>query len=52
MLESNLIAGNQPFPQPLDQLTYGMSITDACLGWETTADLLREAHRHLGPRGE
>ncbi len=48
MLESNLISGNQPFPQPLDQLTYGMSITDACLDWETTADLLREAHQRLG----
>ncbi|MEM6912304.1 MAG: 3-deoxy-7-phosphoheptulonate synthase [Verrucomicrobiota bacterium] len=43
MLESNLVEGNQPFPQAPEQLTYGQSITDACLDWETTADLLREA---------
>lgn len=42
MLESNLVAGNQPFPQPLDQLTYGMSITDACLGWEESEQVLEQ----------
>ena len=36
MLESNLIAGAQKFPQPLDQLVYGKSITDSCIDWETT----------------
>ncbi|MEO8614001.1 MAG: 3-deoxy-7-phosphoheptulonate synthase [Luteolibacter sp.] len=36
MLESNLVAGAQRFPQPLDQLVYGQSITDACIDWETT----------------
>ncbi len=36
MLESNLVAGAQKFPQPLDQLVYGQSITDACIDWETT----------------
>ncbi len=40
MLESNLIAGAQKFPQPLDQLVYGQSITDACIDWETTVQLL------------
>ncbi|MES2595931.1 MAG: 3-deoxy-7-phosphoheptulonate synthase [Verrucomicrobiota bacterium] len=48
MLESNLVAGNQKFPQPLDQLTRGQSITDACIDWETTESLLRETHRVLG----
>ncbi|MGC9452056.1 MAG: 3-deoxy-7-phosphoheptulonate synthase [Oceanipulchritudo sp.] len=43
MLESNLVAGSQKFPQPLDQLTYGQSITDGCIGWEETAALLRES---------
>jgi 3-deoxy-7-phosphoheptulonate synthase len=40
MLESNLIAGAQKFPQPLDQLIYGQSITDACIDWETTVQLM------------
>ena len=36
MVESNLGAGNQAFPQPLDRLKYGVSITDACIDWPTT----------------
>ena len=36
MLESNLVGGAQKFPQPLDELVYGQSITDACIDWETT----------------
>ena len=47
MLESNLVGGNQKFPQPLDQLVRGQSITDACIDWDTTEELLREAHRLL-----
>jgi 3-deoxy-7-phosphoheptulonate synthase len=43
MLESNLVAGSQGFPQPLAALTYGQSITDACIDWPTTEALLREA---------
>jgi 3-deoxy-7-phosphoheptulonate synthase len=41
MLESNLNEGNQPFPQEPAKLRYGVSITDACLGWEATERLLR-----------
>lgn len=40
MLESNLHYGNQPLPQDLSQLRYGVSITDPCIGWETTEQLL------------
>jgi 3-deoxy-7-phosphoheptulonate synthase len=40
MLESNLVAGAQKFPQPLDQLVYGQSITDACIDWDTTVAAL------------
>ena len=47
MLESNLVAGNQSFPRPLDELTYGQSITDQCIDWETTVGLLREARTAL-----
>jgi 3-deoxy-7-phosphoheptulonate synthase len=42
MVESYLQEGNQPFPvkNPSD-LRYGVSITDACMGWEATARILR-----------
>ncbi len=47
MLESHLVAGNQAFPQPLENLTYGQSITDKCIDWETTVELIRETHAAL-----
>ncbi|GAB1490208.1 3-deoxy-7-phosphoheptulonate synthase [Opitutaceae bacterium] len=50
MVESNLCAGNQPFPQPLDKLAYGVSITDGCIDWATTEKLVREIHATLAPR--
>ena len=39
MVESNLVEGAQKLEggQPL---TYGQSITDACIGWEDTEKLL------------
>ncbi len=43
-------AGNQPFPQPKEQLRYGQSITDACIGWADTEALVREIHATLAPR--
>lgn len=43
MIESNLVAGNQPIPKDRAQLKYGCSITDACVDWETTERMLREA---------
>jgi 3-deoxy-7-phosphoheptulonate synthase len=42
MLESNLKAGNQSIPENLDDLEYGVSVTDGCIDWETTATCLRE----------
>ena len=42
MLESNLQPGNQKIPQDLSQLQYGVSITDACIGWKTTEKLIKE----------
>ncbi len=50
MVESNLGAGNQPFPQPLDKLKYGVSITDGCIDWVTTEKMVREIHTALAPR--
>ena len=41
MLESNLAAGAQKFV-PGKSLTYGQSITDACIGWDETEALLTD----------
>lgn len=41
MIESNLVAGKQPFPRPKDELVYGQSITDACIDLPTTEQILR-----------
>ena len=42
MLESFLVSGQQKIvPGHVDQLTYGQSVTDACIDWDTTASLLR-----------
>jgi 3-deoxy-7-phosphoheptulonate synthase len=46
MLESNLVAGAQSFPRPLNELVRGQSITDACIDWPTTEELaLRVAEK-------
>jgi 3-deoxy-7-phosphoheptulonate synthase len=47
MIESNLFAGNQSVPANLADLKYGVSITDACVDWETTERMLRHAHSQL-----
>jgi 3-deoxy-7-phosphoheptulonate synthase len=41
MIESNLVAGAQKL-QKGKSLTYGQSITDACIDWDDTLPLLRE----------
>ena len=41
MLESHLVAGNQKVVEG-QPLTYGQSITDACMNWNDTATLLSE----------
>ena len=46
MLESNLHEGNQPLG-PREQLKYGVSVTDACIGWEQTEELVLWAHERL-----
>ncbi|MFA9499258.1 3-deoxy-7-phosphoheptulonate synthase [Mannheimia sp. E30BD] len=40
MIESNLHAGNQSSELPFEQMKYGVSITDACIDWQTTEELL------------
>jgi 3-deoxy-7-phosphoheptulonate synthase len=48
MLESNLHEGNQPSTLPREEMKYGVSITDACISWETTEELLRNMSNKLG----
>lgn len=47
MIESNIHAGNQKIPDDLSQLQYGVSVTDGCIDWETTAQALRDTHNKL-----
>jgi 3-deoxy-7-phosphoheptulonate synthase len=47
MIESNLKAGNQKIPEDLSQLEYGVSVTDGCIDWDTTAQALRDTHEKL-----
>ncbi|MEO8630682.1 MAG: 3-deoxy-7-phosphoheptulonate synthase, partial [Betaproteobacteria bacterium] len=47
MLESNINAGNQPIPADLGMLKYGVSVTDACIDWKTTEQLLRDTRNKL-----
>lgn len=43
MLESNLFEGQQALGPDPSQLRYGVSITDGCISFDQTADLLRSA---------
>ncbi len=49
MIESNIGAGNQPIPDKLDDLKYGVSITDKCIDWETTEVSLMKMRDSLKP---
>ncbi|TLX73970.1 3-deoxy-7-phosphoheptulonate synthase [Labilibacter sediminis] len=42
MIESNLFFGKQSIPQDLSQLKYGVSVTDECIGWEQTDQILKD----------
>ncbi|WP_300458661.1 3-deoxy-7-phosphoheptulonate synthase [Desulfobacula sp.] len=47
MLESNLFEGNQKCNGDVKTLTYGISITDECISWETTEQLIHCAYDRL-----
>ncbi|HBR1427271.1 TPA: 3-deoxy-7-phosphoheptulonate synthase AroF [Klebsiella quasipneumoniae subsp. similipneumoniae] len=47
MIESNIHEGNQSSEQPREAMKYGVSVTDACISWETTDALLRELDKDL-----
>lgn len=50
MLESNLVEGAQKLPADGDlaKLNYGQSVTDECIGWAKTEELLAEGYDRLG----
>jgi len=50
MIESHLNEGNQKLTTDLDSLEYGKSVTDSCIGWEETEDLLGELARAVQAR--
>lgn len=47
MLESNHVEGSQPILEDHGAMTWGQSVTDPCIGWETTERILREAAERL-----
>ncbi|MCF8108309.1 MAG: 3-deoxy-7-phosphoheptulonate synthase [Desulfohalobiaceae bacterium] len=47
MLESYIHEGNQKYQGDTSALRYGVSITDECMSWETTAELLRSTHKKI-----
>ncbi len=47
MIESNLGWGNQKMTENPNDLKYGVSVTDACIDWETTEKTLREMDQKL-----
>ncbi len=47
MIESYLEGGNQSISADLSKLKYGVSITDKCIDWATTEQILRDAHARL-----
>jgi 3-deoxy-7-phosphoheptulonate synthase len=47
MVESYLEEGNQPLPAKATELRYGVSVTDACVSWDTTERMLRGAAEML-----
>jgi 3-deoxy-7-phosphoheptulonate synthase len=44
MIESNLNAGNQSIPEDLTKLKYGVSVTDKCIDWNETVEILTKAN--------
>jgi len=47
MIESNMHAGAQKLNGNASSLEYGVSVTDACIGWDETEELLTWAYKTL-----
>lgn len=52
MIESNLFEGNQKIADNFDDLKYGVSVTDSCIGWEETEELLNYLYDNTSPSGD
>ncbi|KAA1181127.1 3-deoxy-7-phosphoheptulonate synthase [Photorhabdus heterorhabditis] len=50
MLESHINEGNQSSEQPRSEMKYGVSVTDACINWQTTEAVLRKLHQQISPQ--
>jgi 3-deoxy-7-phosphoheptulonate synthase len=49
MIESHLVEGRQDIGSR-ETMVYGQSVTDACIGWDDTADVLRSLAAHVAQR--
>jgi 3-deoxy-7-phosphoheptulonate synthase len=47
MLESNLYEGNQTIPTQKEQMKYGVSVTDKCISWQKTEEIIMAAYEKL-----
>ncbi|MFM2477667.1 3-deoxy-7-phosphoheptulonate synthase [Celerinatantimonas sp. MCCC 1A17872] len=47
MLESNIHEGNQSSDMPIEELAYGVSVTDACIDWQSTEQVIDEMAHSL-----
>ena len=47
MIESNLVEGNQKIPSDIKKLAYGVSITDECVGWDETEQMMEFSWEHI-----
>ncbi|SHG66027.1 3-deoxy-D-arabinoheptulosonate-7-phosphate synthase [Hydrocarboniphaga daqingensis] len=49
MVESHLVEGRQEIA-PRDRMCYGQSVTDACIGWDDTVEVLRGLAANVAQR--
>ena len=47
MLESNLFSGKQKILDNQDEMEYGISVTDGCIDWEETEDLIKNLAKSI-----
>jgi 3-deoxy-7-phosphoheptulonate synthase len=52
MIESNLYEGSQNLSKDLTELEYGISITDGCIGWNETENIILSAYDRLNANRE
>jgi 3-deoxy-7-phosphoheptulonate synthase len=50
MIESNLIEGAQKLGEDPSKLTYGQSITDQCISWQSTEDVIEQLSKAVQAR--